>query len=105
MICLIADDLDLAVVLLAGYLMELNKTISSETAVEVLKSRRPSSNCLRQLCECLKSDSPLVPIKKQVEMTKKAHMTRLFRQIPAKSQRPCFDLLEKMLINIIESKD
>lgn len=54
--CIVADDPDLAVVVLAEYLVANKRGMSPESALGLLKQRMPRSNPLRQLISCLKYD-------------------------------------------------
>lgn len=87
-----------------------NKLLTRERALEILKERRPTANPLRQLVECLTNHTQtllLPPIKKprsQDELTKKEQMTLCFKELKKKTAEPCFELLDKLLKNIIDSQ-
>jgi NADPH-dependent 7-cyano-7-deazaguanine reductase QueF len=40
-LCLVADDPDLAVVLIAEYILTINSALTQEKVLQILKERRP----------------------------------------------------------------
>lgn len=40
-LCIVADDPDLAVVLIAEYMLTINSTLTQEKVLQILKERRP----------------------------------------------------------------
>jgi hypothetical protein len=91
-------------------MLSKNKNLTRERALEILKARRPTANPLRQFVECLSNhtQSLILPnVKKpraEDELTKKELMTQCFKELKKKSAEPCFELLDKLLKNIIDSQ-
>jgi len=44
-------------------------------------------------------------VKREIILTKKQHMTRLLKALTNTQRQACFNLLEKLLTNIIDCKD
>ena len=110
-LCLVVQDADnIGVLLIAEFMLSKNKLLTRERALEILKARRPTANPLRQLVECLSSQTQaltLPNIKKpraQDELSKKELMTQSFKELKKGSAEPCFELLNKLLKNIIDSQ-
>ena len=91
LLCIVADDPDLAAMLIAEFILQMNSSVSNEQVVEIMKERRPQTNPLRQIEDCLKKQNVTVQSKtSQIELTRRQHITNLFKQLKKDAREPCF---------------
>lgn len=83
--------------------------MTRERALEILKTRRPTANPLRHLVDCLQNQTQSLIIqnsnkpKTSIEPTRKEQISQSFRELKKGSAEPCFELLDRLLKNIIDN--